>query len=1707
MKKTLLFIAFIMMTFIINAQSGCNVFITSSFDSKCVLTDEKDNILIENGEAMLACKESTVIYSAISPDAVLYQWTIIGQSSYSTNGNTVTINWSNGNVGKVTVQITTSNGQTCDATKDIFLIEKPQIGSSSIPSYRWENGIKVIEICLGETIVFTNESATSNTDLTGHYWNSIYSTASSENYTIENVMQETKVYHKIINNCGCDDEETYEIRIMGGEKLELSCYGTVCENTTVTYEALNANCSDYNWFVEGGQIVSGQHSPKITIQWGSTDCGYGVLGLDGGLCDNFCKKLMSVKIPIITNNAKIKGQEIACVDEVALYSLTLWGSTEYTWTITPSQGVIQSHYDNANQTLLTFNSPGTYQLNVTYKCDFLDCGPFTSQTKTIVVNPKLKIDSENEKICLGQAATFTLNNNNINATWRVYNANNQQVYTSQTNSLVYTPTLSGKYKVTAEHANYCNVAEFLLNVKNPPPAPTGANISGKHYTCPNTSILLTGTPESAFYSLVWKSLCSTPTIEGTGNEFTASYSGNGCNVEVYHYDKEVGCLSTTPYIYQIQDFNLAATTLPTSGITVCAESTIEYINDEVPNQSPDVLYEWKISPEYAATVIGDKTQNNVSILVNTSTQPTFNIILERKYCTDSIATITIPVTIVSPPSAPTISPSPIPSVCVDTQVTLTGGSINSDNGYIWSIDNGSKIYNNLRIIGHTFTTAGTHNIQLSYQPYSVCPAAVTNTTINVIASPKFTLHDDNNGNVSVTPYDGANYTNYAWTQNGVSVNNTTGTFIGAQLNDEICCTVTNSAGCSETKCIRLIQQPGQNNPPCLPFNAISVNNICSDQSIRVIATNNPTVNPVKWTVLPNDTYTINSIDNNESKITFNSTGSYTVKGFVSDGSNCYKSNTLYIDVPVILDFDVEYNCSSPIGLKITDNSQYSVIQNRTFTITGGVAPVTMLSSERVKTQYVPLPTSGTVTYNITLTISGCTLTKSITLYPRITSASIIAPYSNQACQDVPLLLTVNSIPSSTPATSYTWNFGDGSSNSSSTNTIYHIFPVRPQPYLVGVNITDANNCVLTINPTISIKAITNNLSLGLLNRPGNLVCPGVQRDINYTPALTASTYLWHLTPPTNNISNYSTYKTGDYYVRVTSNIGCIGEAMINVPFKNKPTAFISGKTEYCQNDIVELFGDIGSNSSSLTYTWDITTPTTTLAQETTPNITFTASEIGTYIVDLTVDNGDCSDTYTHTFTVNATPLAPSISFVGNQCIDQPPVVLTANAPNGESIYWSSGVKSPTANYYSSGYALAYYYDQISGCKSKDGQILIASAPNFDALLTGCYKKCKYLLPSSLNVYNISKDYISWKWFFNSSSTTGSGNYLFSPLSLPLSGFGTYNLDVNYNSNICNVVSPSLVIEEEDCPCEEVDIKVTSEQVFKECRILYNVEVEICNNGSTEACFKELISVIDGIEILNVEFPSGISPGNCDKIIFTFEVHNPLSNFATFRIYDDCNKCYKEFRIDIKFEILDCEKEIELNDIDYHSEISNHNVSYFKFSLFLPSYPQTIFKIWSEPSQIIDFTFDPNNGNISGFVMFDRNLLAEMAERDEKVCFYIWMCSHDKIHQCYVCISARELLEKSGGAKSKPITPKDNDNQTSQSDKLYLVPNPASTYVKVEGIEQDNISELLLMDMTGKNLKKVQSTNTLNIQDVLKGTYILRVINKENKVYYLKLIKN
>ena len=48
---------------------------------------------------------------------------------------------------------------------------------------------------------------------------------------------------------------------------------------------------------------------------------------------------------------------------------------------------------------------------------------------------------------------------------------------------------------------------------------------------------------------------------------------------------------------------------------------------------------------------------------------------------------------------------------------------------------------------------------------------------------------------------------------------------------------------------------------------------------------------------------------------------------------------------------------------------------------------------------------------------------------------------------------------------------------------------------------------------------------------------------------------------------------------------------------------------------------------------------------------------------------------------------------------------------------------------------------------------------------------------------------------------------------------------------------------------------------------------------------------------------------------------------------------------------------------------------------------------------------------------------------------------------------------------------------------------------------------MLLDITGKSIKKVTYTDNLDIKAISKGTYIIRVISTTNNVYYLKLIKN
>ena len=80
-----------------------------------------------------------------------------------------------------------------------------------------------------------------------------------------------------------------------------------------------------------------------------------------------------------------------------------------------------------------------------------------------------------------------------------------------------------------------------------------------------------------------------------GNEVTVTYGSEICDVAVFQVDREYGCRSEA-YVHRVYTFQLLPHGLP-AVTSVCAGSTVRF---DLPDQSPDVLYEWTIDPTNAA---------------------------------------------------------------------------------------------------------------------------------------------------------------------------------------------------------------------------------------------------------------------------------------------------------------------------------------------------------------------------------------------------------------------------------------------------------------------------------------------------------------------------------------------------------------------------------------------------------------------------------------------------------------------------------------------------------------------------------------------------------------------------------------------------------------------------------------------------------------------------------------------------------------------------------------------------------------------------------------------------------------------------------------------------------------------------------------------------------------------------------------------------
>lgn len=1728
-------ITFCSIVSIASAQSpepSCHVIISSSFEAQCLIEIDRQGFFNEEAESLIACQGNTVTYTANANTNGIgiaqYSWSVTGAiATTDIHNSTISVTWGDVSLGQISVEVTTISGQVCSSTEIVRLIERPNIYVVSTPSYVEEGDQRVIYVCRGETVEFSDMSSTTTTDIVGYFWESDppYQSSSTLNYRIEDIQNDCQVVHRVYNNCGCYDETDFFVRVLEGERLELSCYGTVCEGAEVTYSAINPGCSQYSWFVDGGHIVAGQGQPQVTILWDDPHNGYGILGLDGTLCgNNTCPNMLSKKIPIIQNNLAIKGQDLACVGEAVLYSIPLFGSTSYSWHISPSSGVSFSSHNNANEEILYFNAPGTYHISVDYKCDFLNCGEFSSQELVVTVKDRLLITGE-DRICVSNPCSLNLNEN-VPASWKVADVtnNHQIIYSSIANIFSWTFPHSGKYRITAEHPDYCRPAEFILSVVDAPPAPTLSDIDpdNVHISCPNSAINLKANPQNPDYTIVWNPTCEDAAPQSvSGNDVTIYYGDDVCDVHAYTYDRMLECLSSTYYTHAVSRFQLLPANLPPS-ITVCPGSEIHWDDANVPWQ-PYVVYKWQLGElqQYCASVQGDLSSNSISLLINELHYPhsyptTFDVILRRTYCGDIVVYDTVHITIDDYRGQ--VSINPIPDVCQYDNILLQGSGC-SANHYLWQIEGDRHTYST-NPLDYSFSQSGNFEVALSCNPYNICTNpnfyAHTSITVNVKPQPPASGLAIIDGFVSVVPSLPAGYS-YSWvhdpSESGPAVP------YNPSVADYVC-TVTGPNGCS----ITLTHTLGGINCDPLPV-IVSDFDPCT-KSFTFAVPSPPDM--VEWTISgdENMTYTINGTNNSNATVTVKNVGTYCCNAVVQNpncqmGSNC-------IQVDFVPDFVFEKACNKII------------IHNKSKYLNGSMQIILYVND-------IPLPpfSANTPIINYTITADGtytfrleylnsqnqrqvCYLgdifMENQVRIPQITTNN---PYDNNStCDNQAIQLNATLSPTAN-ISSVSWQFNDGSSIDKAGNTVYHTF-IGGGNYIITADIKDEYGC--TFRETLTINSYLSNIQLPNLTAEGDDICPNTQgRNINYIPIPptienTIYSWYWGGNLPISTINNsYSTFHTDNYYVDVMNKYFCQEKAMVNVAFLNAPTAIVvSPSSSYCLGDEIKCYGAPGPNTNGYSFSWSASSSNNTeLFQSTDPTFAFTPSSPGTYIVNLTITDNitGCSDQTSRSFSVNPIPPAPAINFSGNQCIDNPPVVLSGSTSVTNLIHWSNGYRGPYADYYVAGPAAAWYYDPVTGCRSSDAHINIEPQPNFDALLTGCYEKCGKFFDTmpNLNVWGLSSgtESIVWEWFFDSNPiNNGILTPTSYPLSLPLIDFGQYNLNTYYHNGNCNVTSPSLTIQKaEHCDCSGLEFSFSKQEWrVKDCLLIFDVVVEIHNASYNTACLDSLnmLSTNGFITLMNTDFsPTTLSPNGYYSFALSFVVNQfvPTSSVA-FSIYDPCNDCYSTFTVRMMPDLDDCN--IKIKTISFNTLLVDLAAVYLDFHAFI-SPANSLLSFWSEPPMILNYNFNGYDG-VDGMGMFDMATLSQMALDNEDICFYAVTCINNQlVTQCY-CIPARLFYDQFANAKSdlsKDITT-DDTKITAYSSDIRLTPNPTTGKIRVIG-ESIMVSEIQVLDLHGRLMAVFEKTDKFDLSAIPAGVYFVRIKSKLDgstleRVTFHKLIK-
>ncbi len=1328
-----------------------------------------------------------VIHGAIN-STVIPVWTVRGASSFSvdTLGTRIFVVWGPAGQGSVTVAVGNSTAQRC-----VDILALPQAGLTSLPAATNDT----LQVCQGQRIDFQNTS----TGAARVRWllgdgNTRNAQALSYTYHTPGIYRLGLIAE---NACLCADTAWLTVMVAPTPAPQITCKGTVCEGTSVTY-ATDAACARFLWSVSShGTVVAGGGTGDnfITIDWHTGPEGVIQLQVEDCGSNQYCASPNVMRIPILSDAARIQGQQRVCRGATARYRITPFEGTQFVWSVSAlgsiaeGQGTPEIVVQWSN---LLNNQP--QWVAVQFDNCYLDCGG--RDTLIVHIRPEWLAFGPPET-CLNAAQTYTARRNDTNQPvpchWEVRTPNGTTVWTSP--SPTATPSVpwnfgTGPFRLLARPtapADYCTAMyEVPVQVLAPPQPLSG--ITGALAVCPGRLFNYKAQGVLPGHQVQWTASGHAGSPATGGQSINLSWNATGPYSLSAVQVSAQGCASSA----------VSVAPAPLSGLSisgtsaVCAGQSAFYTAPVFEGAS----YQWSISPASAGVVLQNPDSATVQILWHSAGVATLSV----NVCGQS-ASMTI-----------TVQPPPVPEVlhpvrlCSGDSATLQ--TTTPFDAYLWKNAQGNVI-----------STVPTPRLPAGFYSLEVTTAegckASTTFQIDVTEPPRITLSTPDNA--GICPGDPPSQLfatiaetgfSYRWYRDGVLIPGVTGpTYSTTQLGTYRV-EATGPDGCrafSDTLMLFFYCAPGGGggfpgggfpgggggNPSICPPNSALSFDILPTPDCHISQFVNTSPGVVPGSLLWNFGDPASGPDNlstlENPSHTFSRAGFFRValRGLVPGLGICH---AFRVDtVPVAPFFEFSPSCAGD-----------TVLFKDATTFIPGERVVSWLwdfgdaASGPHNTDTLANPAhvySAPGVYTVTLTttaVNGCVA--SVSRQVEVFEGPVLAfdpPVGN--CAATVLSFTAIAGPD---VSSLRWNFGDpasGAADSSSLSQTYHRY-ATPGVYTVYLEGSNAYGCRTVFSRNVDIRPN----SLGGVIAFASPICEG-DSTLLHAPA---GGLRWRWSTGDTTASMWIKQE-GLYRVTMTNADGCTYEpaaaAVRVIPAPANvirsvlmseagfPVGYQYDSISVCAGQ--DVFLEV-LNRPGQTFRWSTGSSAVRIEFS---EIRGNQLPVGVHEVFVTATETatGCANRL-GPFRIQVRPL-PDVPLLnasppGNVCAGTPATFVVGNPQPRVSYSWSSGVMGTSFTTSRAGQYRAIAANEW-GCTSMSQPQTVLPGPDISLVPAGCYSRCN---PDTLCFPQVP-EVVSYQWFFQN-APLGAPSPSVPPLVATQSG--TYRLRMT-TAQGCTLDSDSL----------------------------------------------------------------------------------------------------------------------------------------------------------------------------------------------------------------------------------------------------------------------------------------------------------------------------